>query len=223
VSAAGGDYPRGGVGEHLVLPVFPLGNVVLPGAAVPLHVFEPRYRALMADLTEGRVVPPRFGIVLVLRGSEVGGGEERAELGTVVGLIRHAQLPDGRWLLVASGAERFRVRRWLPDDPYPLAEAEILATDEWDPADDGALEEAAREVRRARAMAVELGLLTGGDDAIPVDNPVAALWQLAALAPLGSYDRQSVLEAGPPGERARLLARLAAEAAETLAFRLGGA
>ncbi len=222
MSAVGRHPPNDGH-EPLVLPVFPLGNVVLPGAAVPLHVFEPRYRQLMADLTEGRVDPPRFGIVLVLRGSEVGGGEERAGLGTVVGLIRHAQLPDGRWLLVAGGVERFRVQRWLPDDPYPEAEVQILPTDAWDAADDDALEEAARQVRRARALAVELGMLTGGDDAVPVEDPVAALWQLAALAPLGSYDRQAVLEAGPPGARARLLARLAAEAAETLAFRLGGA
>jgi uncharacterized protein len=206
-----------------VLPVFPLGNVVLPGAAIPLHVFEPRYRALMADLTEGRIEPPRFGIVLIERGSEVGGGEQRAGLGTVVGLLRHARMEDGRWLLVAGGVERFRVLRWLPDDPYPRAEAELLAADEWNPADDDTLGEAARQVRRARALAVELGMLSGGDDAVPADDPVAALWQLAALAPLGSFDRQAVLEAATAGERARLLARLAAEAAEMLAFRLGGA
>ena len=80
------DWPR-------VLPMFPLGSVVLPGVAIPLHVFEPRYRALvMTCLTEDRL----FGSVLIERGSEVGGGDVRANTGTLVRLLEAEETPDGR-------------------------------------------------------------------------------------------------------------------------------
>ncbi len=59
------------------LPMFPLSNVVFPYMLLPLHIFEDRYRALMADLQD--VTEPEFGVVLIERGWEVGGGEERAE------------------------------------------------------------------------------------------------------------------------------------------------
>ena len=58
-----------------VLPMFPLGTVLLPGAVLPLHVFEPRYRQLVQDCLAGE---PEFGVVLIERGSEVGGGDQRA-------------------------------------------------------------------------------------------------------------------------------------------------
>ncbi|HEX4162859.1 MAG TPA: LON peptidase substrate-binding domain-containing protein, partial [Acidimicrobiales bacterium] len=57
------------------LPMFPLSAVLFPQATMPLHVFEPRYRQLMHDCLEG---DPRFGVVLIERGSEVGGGDQRA-------------------------------------------------------------------------------------------------------------------------------------------------
>ena len=61
------------------LPMFPLSAVLFPHSSMPLHVFEPRYRELMRDCLAG---DGRFGIVLIERGSEVGGGDERSTLGT---------------------------------------------------------------------------------------------------------------------------------------------
>ena len=61
------------------LPMLPLSAVLFPHTAMPLHVFEPRYRELMRDCLEG---DRRFGVVLIERGSEVGGGDTRARLGT---------------------------------------------------------------------------------------------------------------------------------------------
>ncbi len=60
------------------LPMFPLSAVLFPYASMPLHVFEPRYRALMRDCLAG---DPRFGVVLIERGSEVGGGDQRSSRG----------------------------------------------------------------------------------------------------------------------------------------------
>src|SRR3984885_12142090 len=78
------------------LPMFPLGTVLFPHAVIPLHVFEPRYRALMRHCLDA---DRRFGVVLIERGSEVGGGDQRASVGTQGVITRAAELPDGRWVL----------------------------------------------------------------------------------------------------------------------------
>ncbi|MDQ2726260.1 MAG: LON peptidase substrate-binding domain-containing protein, partial [Actinomycetota bacterium] len=84
------------------MPLFPLGTVMFPGTALPLHVFEPRYRALMDDLTGGELgtplITPEFGIALIERGHEVGGGDQRSRIGTVARLPDAHRLDDGRWV-----------------------------------------------------------------------------------------------------------------------------
>src|ERR1044072_5335469 len=122
------------------LPMFPLGTVLLPFAHLPLHIFEPRYRALVKDCLAG---DGEFGVVLIERGQEVGGGDGRFGGGRVAGIVQAAELPDGRWLLDAVGTERFRVTEWLPEDPYPVAMVEAL--DEEAP-DTGSEEAAERRV-----------------------------------------------------------------------------
>ena len=101
--------------------MFPLGTVLLPGTYLPLHVFEERYHALVPDcLTADR----EFGVVLIERGSEVGGGDASTGVGTVARIVEAPRFDDGRWALGAVGARRVRVRAWLPDDPFPRAEVE---------------------------------------------------------------------------------------------------
>src|SRR3546814_13839840 len=104
------------------VPMFRLGSAVLPVAGLPIHVIENRYRALMKDCMAG---DREFGVVLIERGSEVGGGDVRADVGTVARIAEASELPDGRWALIAVGDRRIRVTSWLPDDPYPRAEVEI--------------------------------------------------------------------------------------------------
>ena len=86
--------------------MFPLGTVLVPGAMLPLHVFEPRYRALVADCIAGE---PEFGVVLIERGSEVGGGDARFDVGTRARIVQIAELPDGRYALSTVGLRRIRV------------------------------------------------------------------------------------------------------------------
>ena len=102
------------------LPMFPLGSVLFPHALLPLHVFEPRYRVLMFDLQRQE---PEFGVVLIERGVEVGGGDERYPVGTVARILEASETPDGRWAVLAQGTRRITVASWLADDPYPRAEA----------------------------------------------------------------------------------------------------
>ena len=98
--------------------MFPLGTVLLPGEGLPLHVFEPRYRALVLDCLAADD-GPRFGVVLIARGHEVGGGDERHDLGVMARIVRHEMTPDGRFGLFCVGGERIRVVEWLADDPVP--------------------------------------------------------------------------------------------------------
>ena len=103
--------------------MFPLSTVLFPRAWLPLHVFEPRYRALKSACHEG---DGEFGVVLISRGSEVGGGDQRVDVGAVARIARSSALDHGRMVVVAEGRTRFRILRWLDDDPYPRAEIEDL-------------------------------------------------------------------------------------------------
>ena len=106
------------------IAMFPLSTVLFPHARMPLHVFEPRYRRLVADCLAGDGL---FGVVLIARGSEVGGGDQRVGVGTVAPIEAAEPLADGRWYLVVVGLGLVRVTRWLEDDPYPRAVVEDVA------------------------------------------------------------------------------------------------
>lgn len=199
------------------LAMFPLGSVLFPGALLPLHVFEPRYRVLVHDCLRGEA-GPEFGVVLIERGFEVGGGDARFEVGTVARIVEAGELPDGRWVLTAVGTtRRVRVAAWLPEDPYPLAEVEDLPVDAPGPE---ALAAAERAVRRALALASELGEAAAPPTVELAPDPGLAAWQLAAVAPLGPADHQRLLSTDPADERLALLSVLASEAADVLAYRL---
>jgi Lon protease-like protein len=203
------------------LPVFPLGNALLPTQVLPLHIFEPRYRVLM-DVLHAPESSREIGVVLIERGREVGGGDVRVDVGTIAHLVSSEQLPDGRWLAVFVARERFQVARWLPDDPFPQAEVDELADPAWDVGDDDRLGEAESEVRRALTLAAELGeTRVPSSFELPPDPPAAA-WALAAAAPIGSFDRQQLLEAPTPSARLDLLLGVVRDVSSVLAFRLYG-
>jgi uncharacterized protein len=193
------------------LPMFPLSAVLFPHASMPLHVFEPRYRELMRDCLSG---DGRFGIVLIERGSEVGGGDERSTLGTRGVITKSVELPDGRWVLEVEGEARIEVDEWLPDDPYPVALVRE-AVPRPEPGDARPLVRAAgQRVRRARALLAE----QGGAPPLPAELALdgggdleVAAWQLCAAAPLNAYDAQQLLAADGAPERLALLAELMEE------------
>ena len=194
------------------LPMFPLESVPFPGSVLPLHVFEPRYRAMVRHcLAHDRA----FGVVLIARGSEVGGGDDRLSVGTLARIEEASELPDGRFVLVAAVAARVAVDTWLPDDPYPRAMVgPRRSTGGLPPATlDGAL----RAVRRAVALLTELGAPGPGlADPDPGAGPEELLWRLCDAAPLGTLDRQRLLEADDLGQRADALTRLATDAGDDL-------
>ncbi len=199
--------------------MFPLGTVLLPGGVLPLHVFEPRYRQLVIDCLADDSGEPEFGVTLIERGSEVGGGDERAPVGVVARIVQVEPLPEGRYALVTVGTRRFRVNAWLPDDPYPLADV-----DEWRDLDPDAAELPARvaaatdRLREVLDLAAQLGGVP--PDLTISDDPLVASYHLAGLAPLGPADRYRLLCAPSPAERLDLFAECLDDVEAMLRFRL---
>jgi Lon protease-like protein len=159
-------------------------------------------------------------VVLIERGHEVGGGDQRVSTGTVGRLVAAQQTEDGRWMALFAGTERFQVVEWLPDDPFPQARVEELPEPAWDPADEPVLAGAEELVRETLAMAAELGEAGAPSDFELADDLAERTWQLCAVAPLGPFDRQRLLEA-PRSIRLATLLQQTADARKVLAFRLG--
>jgi Lon protease-like protein len=207
------------------MPMFPLGSVLLPGAVLPLHVFEPRYRQLVIDCLADDRGDPEFGVTLIERGWEVGGGDERTSVGTVARMVRVEALDGGRYAVVAVGARRIRVNAWLPDDPYPLADVDDWPDD--DPVQPGLADEVESMTARLRevlALAAELGEAPGTVDLGMIsDDPLVASYHLAALAPLGPADNYRLLCSPTPAGRLELLATALDDVEAMLRFRLGSA
>jgi Lon protease-like protein len=210
--------------ETRVLPMFPLGTVLLPHAMLPLHVFEPRYRLMTRRVLRD---DGEFGVVLIERGSEVGGGDTRFGIGTVARIVRAQELPDGGYALATVGIRRIRVVQWLADDPYPQASVVDLP----DPRDgvlggvDGAGADpdadAAAGARAVAALDDLCALYRRADPRIPDlpaigDSPEQASYEIAALAPIGPLDTQRVLEVERAADRLALLAELLDEHARVL-------
>lgn len=197
--------------------MFPLGTVLLPTAVLPLHIFEPRYGALVADCLDG---DREFGVTLIERGSEVGGDDVRSHLGTVAQILEARESSDGRWFLGTVGTRRFRVTDWLEDDPYPRALIE-----EWpDPAVVGDFSSERSTALGLLEQFVELAAQLNEQEpqALPevATDPALASYQLSALVPVGPLDRQQLLAAEGPVERFGLLENLLTDQLADLRLRI---
>lgn len=175
-----------------VMPMFPLGSVLFPAMPTALRVFEERYIVMLSTILGDE--PPEFGIVLIERGSEVGGGEHRFTIGTVAQITR-VETSEGFIGLIAVGDRRVEVVEWLPDDPYPRATVRPVDELAWDEQHRPLLERAEQLVRRTLARASEFVEQQWPADIALDDEPVRAAWQLAGIAPLGPLDQVRLLRA----------------------------
>jgi Lon protease-like protein len=201
--------------EPRVMPMFPLGTVLFPHARLPLHVFEPRYRLMTQRVL---AADGEFGVVLIERGSEVGGGDTRFDIGTVARVVRAQELADGGYALATVGIRRMQAVRWLPDDPYPLAEVTDVVDPSAGDADPAAA--AAPRVRAIDALTDVVEWYRQRDSRVPnlppvSEEPEQASFELAALSPIGPLDAQRVLETARADERLVLLAELLEDHART--------
>jgi Lon protease-like protein len=173
-----------------VIPMFPLGSVLLPAMPLQLRIFEPRYLKLLGDLVASD--KPEFGVVLIERGQEVGGGEKRMEIGTLASVSEIGTTEDFLGLQ-SVGSSRFRVNAWLPDDPYPIADVDFLPDLIWDDTLMPSRVHLETKVRQLLAFASEFGDLQYSADVELSDDPMQACWQLAGVSPIGQLDQMDLL------------------------------
>ncbi len=186
-----------------LLPLFPLGMVLFPGTRVPLHLFEPRYRQLLADVQRG---DRQFGIICALPGV----AERALPAGRVgcVAEVRDAEtLPDGRSNIVVEGRERFALERFAEHDaPYHVATVRTVVDDAVDPP--VAVAVAADDVV-ANFRRVVRAVHTLNDDDAPApalpDEPAALAFVIAGMVDFDLAQRQALLESTSPMQRLTLV------------------
>ena len=105
------------------LPLFPLNSVLFPGATLPLHIFEERYKLMIGRCLQSG---SPFGVLLIRSGNEVGEATDPFEVGTTARIVRVQPLDEGRMNLVCLGEQRFRLLRKLRETPYLVGEVEPL-------------------------------------------------------------------------------------------------
>jgi Lon protease-like protein len=201
--------------------MFPLGSVLVPGAVLPLHVFEPRYRDMVRDCLR-QDGEPEFGQALITHGWEAGGGDERAMIGTVAQMLQVEALDEDRYALVTVGTRRIRINAWLPDDPYPIADVDDYPDVDPDPPGLGVDVAATHaRVRAVLALAAELDETGVDPDDVEIStDPLVATYHLTALAPIGPADRFKLLAAEGPAARLDLLDGILDDVEAMLKFRL---
>ena len=202
----------------MTMPMFPLGCVLLPGVVLPLHVFEPRYQQLVRDCLE--TDEHEFGVVLIDRGSEVGGGDSRSDVGVVAKMLQVAAMDGGRFALVTVGTRRIRIVEWLPDDPYPHAEVEEWPDEPGEVPAERVASTAAR-ARRCAGLAVEMGDQTNVPEGELTGDPSFDSFLLTAISPLGPADQYAALCAPDPRTRFDVIDRMLDDVEAGLQFRLG--
>jgi Lon protease-like protein len=182
-------------------PLFPLGLVALPSELVPLHIFEERYKTMMARVLEEE---GEFGIVWVsddgLR--PVGCACEVAEV--------LQRLPDGRLNLVARGTRVFRIENRQEELAYPAGTVEFL--------EDRSEEVDAEAAAEAHAIYAEL--VEQATDRKPDPDELAAMsaYQMAATVEFGLEAKQGLLDLRSESARLRLVTRLFRGALKRLDF-----
>lgn len=200
-----------------VLPMFPLGSVLFPAMPLALRVFEERYLKMMGSVLDAERA--EFGVVLIERGSEVGGGDKRFDVGTTADVLQ-VEAPDGPLQVVARGGRRFRVLQWLEEDPFPQAEVEFLEDFDDAPVPTNQVEELENLVRDVLSYLEAENLpLTWPKDIELAADPLERAWQLAGISPLGPLDHQDLLESLSVSELVENTQLTLADALE--AFRFG--
>ncbi len=182
------------------LPLFPLEVVLFPGAPMPLHIFEPRYR-LMTRLC--REQQREFGIILVK-------GDGVARVGCTAEIVKLVkEYPDGRSDILTVGRRRFRLNAVSDELEYLQGDVEFLP-------DEAGVQDSAAEGRLLTVYADVHRLLLGRDPEVQAESSEAPLsYRLAATLPFDLDFKQELLERDSEAERRRsLLERLEAWATE---------
>jgi len=167
-----------------LLPIFPLELVLLPGVPLPLHIFEPRYKEMIAECLEQK---KPFGVV---RASSEGVADIgcTAEIMSVI-----KKYDDGRMDILARGVDRFEVIQVNEDRPFLQAEISVVHDEDEDEAGDGPGKPAAEIVTHAVRLHAEIAKLAGAEPSGPDEHAGNLSFLLAGSLPLDLDFKQSLL------------------------------
>jgi len=181
------------------LRLFPLSTVLFPGAALNLHVFEPRYKQMIAECLEGNEA---FGVCLIRDGDEAGDPSVMPhEIGTTAEIGDVTSLDNGRYYISTLGRRRFRVERVVAREPYLVVEVTYLAEEQ--PQDDAAVEELVSEIRAVFRDYLRLLVEFSGmqaDIELPED-PVDASFLIGDALQVADSMKQRLLELSSTEQR----------------------
>lgn len=222
------------------LPLFPLHVVAFPHLPLPMHVFEPRYRALMRDvLADGSPYAGRFAVSLITAGPEVGEAAPvtYSTVGTIVEVHSADQFDDGRWGLLAVGLQRVRLGEVDRSGEYAVVDAEPLPERDGDaaraarlvPEVQAALDAYLATVKRFVASAASIGaesrevteVAASLDEVLkPIrlpDEPLAASYAVAGVLQIELTRKQQLLEMADAASRLEAELQLLRREAQLLA------
>jgi len=191
----------------LETPLFPLNLVLVPGMALPLHIFEPRYRRMTCDCLDS---DQQLGIVLALAGGEQASHEMPARVGTLARIVDYERLPDGRYNLLAVGTQRFEIVELRHDHPYLSGLVRLLPEGQ-DGCGTQTLAELARDARAVLGNYLRHVLAIVGSEegkiAIP-DDPVELSYIMVMCLARDDAEKQRLLEMTSVARRLRAGIRL---------------
>jgi Lon protease-like protein len=184
------------------LPLFPLNVVLFPHMALPLHVFEPRYRQMIGDCLEAG---HSFGVVAIREGSETGPATPY-DMGTLAKIVRIDRLDDGRMNLLVMGASRFQIVQTADDRPYLRGEIRIIPEAGDDPDATARLTETTAIAFREYSNLLRALVDQQTDDAEPPREAELLSYMIAAALNLQLPEKQALL--AEPRTDARLTLEL---------------
>ncbi len=174
-----------------MLPIFPLNTVLMPHQLMPLHIFENRYRRLMADLLVLPESEQRFGIVSIVKGSETNGDfPQLAEIGTTAVLRKTTANSDGTFEITVIGGERFDIKS-ISVSKAPYLIGEVKSRQDTPTNFDKAT------ITLAQEKCIDFMMMIDADNdnasrSLP-DEPSALSFLIAGLLPLTSIEQQGLL------------------------------
>lgn len=194
------------------VPLFPLRTVLFPGMILPLQIFEERYKTMIGRCLDEDIP---FGVVLIRRGSEVGGASEPFDVGTLARIAEVEREPDGRYRLNAVGTRRFRIEALRHDQPYLVGDVQLLDAEPDSSGEAAAARDIAETVTTLFGEYFRLSLTLAGQwqerIALPGDPAALADFAAARLVAPASL-KQRILEAPTVAARLELEVAVLSEA-----------
>jgi len=185
------------------IPLFPLPNLVLfPQVAVPLHIFEERYKLMINGCIDNEEV---FGLVLLRSGESEESEAAIHKVGVTARVVQVERFPDGRMNILSAGEARFRILQFTGNSPYWTASVDFFEDDEESIDEmERVQEEVRRLYRRATDLTASLRSVDVGESVLP-ESPVALSYMVSYVLDIDPSEKQQLLESTSTVQRLKAL------------------